>query len=436
VLASVFGEQATAQDAHYWTESYGTYATLLGGVVVGKVPDLSATFYNPGRLAFAATPAFAFTTRIYELQSRSLGINGTNYGKVDLGGLGVKPSPSFAAGVLPVGNRHKWVMAYSLLARQSDNQTIESDASTVPPTVPASAELYWRRSASEFWTGVSASYRVSERTGIGATLFGTYRSQTQRASLRAQSLPGGPTPDATDVTRQFHYYQVGVLAKLGLSTQVGQWFLGANVTTPGLSLFGSGDMLTSEVATGNTPRFAWRSQEKLSPDYKTPWLAAAGVTRTFGSVTGYLSAEWAGAVDRYTLLNADSVVPSDGRPPYSDDVIFQRQSVVNYGAGLEIRRSPTQAIYVHFKTDRSSRPAESGIDATYERWDRYHAGGGYAFRLGKWDLVTGLVYSWASDSFVAGEIDPPPVGIPLPTGATATVKEARLRWLFGFNVRF
>ena len=252
MLASAVSGPVVAQDAHYWTESYGTYATLLGGVVVGKVPDLSATFYNPGRLAFAASPAVALTTRIYELRSHQLNINGTNYGKVDLGTLGVKPSPSFVAGVLPVGDRQKWVMAYTLLARQSDDQTIESDASTVPPTVPASAELYWRRSASEFWSGISAGYRFSARTGIGATLFGTYRSQTQRASLRAQSLPGGPTPLSTDVTRQFHYYQVGLLAKFGISTQVGPWFLGANVTTPGLGLFGSGDILTTEVATGNT----------------------------------------------------------------------------------------------------------------------------------------------------------------------------------------
>jgi hypothetical protein len=47
-----------------------------------------------------------------------------------------------------------------------------------------------------------------------------------------------------------------------------------------------------------------------------------------------------------------------------------------------------------------------------------------------------LPNTWASDSFVAGEVDPLPVGFPLRPGATATVKEGRLRFLFGFNVRF
>jgi hypothetical protein len=338
--------------------------------------------------------------------------------------------------LVPVGDRRQWVVAYTILSRQADDETFESDGTAVPPGGITAAELYWRRSASEYWTGLSAGYRLSARTGVGATLFGTYRSQTQRAQLRTQSLGTAPPPTASNVTRQFHYYQVGLLAKLGMSTEVGPWYLGASVTTPGVGLFGSGDILTTEVATGSTPAFAWRSQEELSPDYKTPWMVAAGVTRTVGTVTGYATAEWAGAVDRYRLLDADSVVPADGRPAYDDDVVFAREAVVNWGLGFELRRSRTRAFYVHFKTDRSSRPSGSGVDATYARWDRYHAGGGYSFRLSQWDLVAGLVYTWASDSFVAGEVDPPPIGLPLPTGATATVKERRLRFLFGFNVRF
>lgn len=436
-VLSALARDAAAQDAHYWTETYGTYATLLGGMVVGKVPDVSAAFYNPGRLAFANSPAFAITTRVYELKSNQLDLNGTTYGKVELGNIGVRPSPSFAAGVLPVGDRRQWVVAYTILSRQADDETVQADGIVTGPTTTA-AELYFRRSASEYWTGLSVGYRLSERTGIGGTLFGTYRSQSQRGQLRSQSSGGLPpaTTAAADLTRQFGYYQVGLLAKLGVSTQVGPWFLGAAVTTPGAGLFGSGDILTTDVASGATSRFAWRSQEELSPDYRTPWTVAAGLTRTVGTVTAYATAEWAGAVARYALLDADSVVPADGRPAYDDDVYFERQAVLNWGLGLSIGRSPTRAIYVHFKTDQASRPIGTAIDATYERWDRYHAGGGYSFQLGKWDLIAGLVYTWASDTYVSGEIDPPPSGFPLPANATATVKERRLRFLFGFNVRF
>ena len=39
---------ARPQDSHYWTNQYGTRATLLGGAVIGSVLDLSGTYYNPG----------------------------------------------------------------------------------------------------------------------------------------------------------------------------------------------------------------------------------------------------------------------------------------------------------------------------------------------------------------------------------------------------
>ena len=33
-----------AQDSHYWTNQYGSRATLLGGAVIGGVLDLSVTY--------------------------------------------------------------------------------------------------------------------------------------------------------------------------------------------------------------------------------------------------------------------------------------------------------------------------------------------------------------------------------------------------------
>ena len=39
---------AAAQDAHYWSQQYGTRSELLSGAVVGSPQDLSTTFYNPG----------------------------------------------------------------------------------------------------------------------------------------------------------------------------------------------------------------------------------------------------------------------------------------------------------------------------------------------------------------------------------------------------
>jgi hypothetical protein len=208
------------------------------------------------------------------------------------------------------------------------------------------------------------------------------------------------------------------------------------VTSPGLSLLGGGDILTTQVATGSPALFAFRAQQELDPDYRGTWSVSGGVARTFGRVTGHVSAEWFAPVDRYVLLDSDSVVPLDGRPAYDDDVYFERAEVFNWGVGVEVRQSATRAIYAHFKTDHPARPTGSGTDVTFERWGRNHIGGGYAFRLSQWDLVAGLSYSWGSDRFVAGETDAPPPGIPLPPGSTAEISDKRLKVLFGFSVRF
>ncbi len=57
---------ASAQDAHYWTNQYGTRAELLGGLVVGSAVDLSATYYNPGALAHVSNPTLILTTDAWQ----------------------------------------------------------------------------------------------------------------------------------------------------------------------------------------------------------------------------------------------------------------------------------------------------------------------------------------------------------------------------------
>ena len=43
-------------DAPYWNLRYSTQSTPLGGAVIGNVADLSATYYNPGRLGLRKDP--------------------------------------------------------------------------------------------------------------------------------------------------------------------------------------------------------------------------------------------------------------------------------------------------------------------------------------------------------------------------------------------
>ena len=427
---------ARAQDAYYWSETYGTYATLLGGVVVGRVPDISASFYNPGRLAFATGPAISLTTKVYQLSRLNIDINNTSYGSgEDLGSTSVRPSPAFAAGVLPVGDSNKTVLAYSYLSRQSDDQRLNTtfQRPSSGPT-PDNAEIFLQRQASESWYGLSYSRRLNRRTGLGATLFGAYRSQFQRAEFSRQA-PGTP-PGAGEVVRQFDYYDFRLVVKAGFSSDFGPWSVGAVVTTPGLHILGSGRILESQTITDTVPPISsFSDQDGLPASYKSSWAFAFGVARNIDNVTIHATGEWFSPVDKYSVMDGAPIVPDDGRPPYDPDVIYQRQSVFNGGISAQVRRTATQSFYMFVKSDRSARPKNTGVDVTLSRWGRFHVGGGYSFRLGQWDLVAGLAYMRGSDEYTAGESDNPPGGLEVPPGVTAKVTDSRLRFLFGFNVR-
>jgi hypothetical protein len=39
---------ANGQDAHYWSNQYGTRSVLLGGTGIGSASDLGANYHNPG----------------------------------------------------------------------------------------------------------------------------------------------------------------------------------------------------------------------------------------------------------------------------------------------------------------------------------------------------------------------------------------------------
>ena len=44
---------AYGQGSYYWNQNYGTISNLLGGLVIGSVRNVSATYYNPGYLGLA-----------------------------------------------------------------------------------------------------------------------------------------------------------------------------------------------------------------------------------------------------------------------------------------------------------------------------------------------------------------------------------------------
>ena len=117
VSLSVLTPLALAQDSHYWTNQYGTRATLLGGAVIGSVLDLSGTYYNPGGLSLLEKPATVMAAQVFQYPRLTLA--GNDQSAVPQNSYNLAPAPSLLAGTIRVRGLEKHWFGYSFLARQS-----------------------------------------------------------------------------------------------------------------------------------------------------------------------------------------------------------------------------------------------------------------------------------------------------------------------------
>jgi len=426
-----------AQDSYQWSEAYGTQANLLGGVVVGSVPDLSATFYNPGRLASIQSAGVSLTSRTFEYRTLDLKIEQSTFqGGDEVGMTAFSVTPSFLAGVIPLkGGRT--VLGYTFLTRQDTEEriVIEQEGPN-PPEDPFGAVLaYSENRVGENWGGVSWAHRTETAIGFGVTVFVAQRGQRIKRVATAQAVDSGLPSISGNTIRAFEYNDWRLVVKPGISARFADIDFGATITLPGIHVYGSGGALyTDSYVDAGDPaagRYAWREEKELESSFASPLSIAVGGAWRKGSTTLYASAEWTAALPKRNVLDADSIVPQDARAPFESDLVYARRSVFNWGVGIEERLRPKFALYGYFSTDPSARARDELVNLTFAAWDRWHAGGGAAFTIGDLDLIGGLSYTWGGADL---DIDDESIGSGFPGVTSASIKERSLRALIAFEL--
>jgi hypothetical protein len=119
VLLSALGaaSAAPAQDTHYWSIQYGPVAQLVGGQVIGGVPDLSATFYNPGALALRNESTYLLSTESVQWETLTTQSD-PSLQVLDTSSSNFGTAPSLLAGALPNWLGENTKLAWSFLTRQ------------------------------------------------------------------------------------------------------------------------------------------------------------------------------------------------------------------------------------------------------------------------------------------------------------------------------
>jgi len=404
---------ARAQDAHYWTNQYGTRSELVGGLVVGSFLDLSATFYNPGAVAFVSEPRLVLATDAWEYQVFDFDYVAPE--GLDLGTGRLRPAPSIFAVQIPTkAEKHRF--AFSVITRHS----FEADAqATRIPTVEqiadsglgvaSSIEAGLTSRLGEGWIGLSWAHLLGERVGIGATTYIAARGQFGRRQSFVQTVDSVGAGLSLRTNREFSYWNVRVLWKAGVALNLRPFSMGLTVTTPGISVLGNGRVLTNEGITGIDPNdgttvneLVADFQDNIGSKYKSPPSVALGTAYRIGRTTLYASAEWFESVGEYTILDTDEFVGQTTGDTVSNDLIYELKDVLNFGVGAEHRINERFQLYGAFFSDHSALPEgkDDYIPVALADWDIWHLSAGGAFVIDNIDITLGASYGWGSDTIL------------------------------------
>ncbi len=428
--------RATAQDTHYWAIQYGPVGQLVGGQVIGGVPDLSATFYNPGALVLRNESSYLLSTESVQWEGVTTEAQ-PGLEVLDTSSSRFGAAPSLLAGVLPRWLGEDTRLAWSFLTRQKLDVRLGQRVSdpVAAAGVRSAAESYLDQRVEEDWAGLTVSRSVSPSVGIGLTWYGVYRGQRKRSELSVQAVGPGGGSFAVSGVADFEYTHYRTLAKLGVAWQSPSWNAGLSITTPSLGAFGSGKAGYTFARTGvdvdgdgqpDPAILETADADGLGSDYRSPWAVGVGASRLLGQTRLYASVEWYGPVDRFTVIALPEGVPG------ASGLTQELRAVLNGGIGVEHAVGDDVSVYGAFHTDFSASAGPQQENVAISDWNLYHLSGGLSFRFRNNRFTLGA--SWARGRKEGPLASPiPPEDVPVPAlGQDISIRYSKLTFLLGF----
>ncbi|MCH7769716.1 MAG: hypothetical protein IIA49_01660 [Bacteroidetes bacterium] len=429
-----------AQDSHYWSNQYGTEASLLGGLVVGSKHDLSSTFYNPGSLALTTDQILTISSDAFQITQIDVTSNSQDTPNLESRTSGTVPG--IIAFRLPFEELGKHQIAFSLLVRDEVKTDFYGrDINRSGLTGVTANDGIAFQNYSETWLGFSWGYKIEEFIGIGISQYVAIRSQRQRIQVINQEHENSLTAAASLLFSDVFFNNFKILWKAGILFDHRPLSFGFAVTTPSLNLFnytGEASLNISQINSAVKEQFiAVSDQRGLDSEYKTPFSIAAGAAYYTGSTSIYFTAEWFASLSQYEVLNTKPVSVLQTGDVIPNRNLLSRRPVFNYGVGVNHKLGSDLSLYGSIFTNNSAR--ESDLESKYSlsSYNILHFLGGAALKYKIIDLILGLGYAFGNDNIeTLGDIINPDNSISSSaqsSGAEVTYRNYKI--VFAFSLK-
>lgn len=428
-----------AQENNYWNIQYGTRSTLLGGVVIGSVSDLSATFYNPGAIALFPDVKFILSAQIYQLDNYTIK-DGAAEGK-DLEYSSITPSPNFVAFDFNFDFLGKDRLALSVLTRQNTNfefRTRLIDSLEVIESSPGKENfaggVSFAKKFNDVWAGITYSTKLNEIFGIGITGYFAYRSHNSGKQIILQALKSDGDIASFQEIDNYRFNNLRTLLKLGFGVNFNPLTIGTTLTTPSLNIFGSGSASTHLFAAGlDTNRFESNYQDDVSSKYNSSWAIGFGAAYIIDKIKLHLSTEWYDAIKKFFVLDTQPFISQSSGAVLTNDLTHEAKNVINYGLGIDYFANETLTFSGSIISDYAASVKNSETNlAPASAFDLIHIAAGSSFKIGKSEITVGIVYS------VGSQIIKNDVNILPESGSLierdSEMKFSRIKLLLGFEL--
>jgi hypothetical protein len=334
-------------------------------------------------------------------------------------------------------------LALSILTRQSSSFEFSTriiDSLDIIASSPGKESFaggfVYEKKFDDIWGGITYSTKLSELIGVGLTGYLAYIPHRTSSETILQALSSsGDIASFTDISN-YRFNSLRTVFKFGLGVNLAPLTLGLTLTSPSLSITGSGSVGTHKFLNGvDSTIFQSNYQDEVTATYKNPFSIGVGGAYRFGKVNLHLSAEWFDKISAYTVLDSEPYVSQGSGELLTNDLTHEAKSVVNFGLGLDYLVSKTFVISAGFVTDFTAKVKDTKTNlTTVSNWDVYHISAGASFPIAGSTTTLGVSYSFGSDKFQNDVDITPDPNDPDDITRTNDVSFSRIKVLFGFEL--